>query len=92
MPATAVSKTAIQVMKENGIDISSQEPELLDPSTLKDYDILISVVCGVEESCPVVYLKDFIDWGLEDPISQPVEKYRQVRDEIERLVLELIKK
>jgi arsenate reductase len=48
--------------------------------------------CGVEESCPVVYLKDFIDWGLEDPIGQPVEKYRQVRDEIERLVLELIKK
>ncbi|MBE0523245.1 MAG: hypothetical protein IBX40_02765 [Methanosarcinales archaeon] len=45
--------------------------------------------CGV--ACPVVYLKDFIDWGLEDPIGQPVEKYRQVRDEIERFVLELIK-
>ena len=76
-------------MKEKGIDISLQKPELLDPSTLKDYDILISMGCGV--ACPVVYLKDFIDWGLEDPIGQPVEKYRQVRDEIERLVLELIK-
>jgi len=28
-------------------------------------------------ACPVVSLKDFIDWGLEDPIGQPVEKYRQ---------------
>jgi arsenate reductase len=73
MPATTVSKTAIRVMKEKGVDISRQEPELLDPSTLKDYDILISMGCGVEESCPVVYLKDFIDWGLEDPIGQPVE-------------------
>jgi len=43
------------VMKEKGIDISLQKPELLDPSTLKDYEILISM------ACPVVYLKDFID-------------------------------
>jgi protein-tyrosine-phosphatase len=54
MPATAVSKTAIRVMKEKGVDISRQKPELLDPSTLSDYDILISMGCGVEESCPVV--------------------------------------
>jgi len=50
------------------MDRSLQKPELLDPSTLKDYDILISMGCRV--ACPVVYLKDFIDWGLEDPIGQ----------------------
>lgn len=90
MPASFVAPKAIEVMAEKGIDISHQSPKQLDPAHLSDCDILISMGCGVQDTCPALYLKDFIDWGLDDPIGQPVEKYRQVRDEIERLVLELI--
>ncbi|MCL7475593.1 MAG: hypothetical protein M8352_06075, partial [ANME-2 cluster archaeon] len=91
MPASSVSRTAIEVMAEKGIDISHQNPKQLDPARLGEYDILISMGCGVQDTCPVVYLQDFIDWGLDDPMGQPIGKYRQVRDEIERLVLELVK-
>ena len=90
MPASSISGTAIKVMAEIGIDISHQRPKQLDPAKLRDYDILVSMGCGVQETCPVVYLKDFTDWGLDDPIGQSVRKYRQVRDEIEKRVLELV--
>lgn len=30
-----------------------------------------------------------IDWGIEDPKGKPVEKVREIRDEIERRIKEL---
>jgi arsenate reductase len=90
MPASSISKTAIEVMAEKGIDISHHRPQQLDPAHLRDYDILVSMGCGVQDTCPVVYLKDFIDWGLDDPMGQSIRKYRPVRDEIEKRVLELV--
>jgi arsenate reductase len=31
-----------------------------------------------------------VDWGLEDPKGKPIEKVREIRDEIERKVITLI--
>ena len=45
---------------------------------------------NVEESCPAPLLEKFIDWGLEDPWGQGIEKYRETRDEIEKLVKKLM--
>ena len=92
MPASFVAPKAIEVMAEKGIDISHQSPKQLNPAHLPDHDILISMGCGVQDTCPAVYLKYFTDWGLDDPMGQPVEKYRQVRDEIEKLVLGMVGK
>jgi len=92
MAASFVAPKSIEVMAEKGIDISHQSPKQLDPANLPDYDILISMGCGVQDTCPADNLKDFTDWGLDDPMGQPVEKYREVRDEIEKLVLGLLEK
>jgi arsenate reductase len=40
--------------------------------------------------CPAPLLKNVINWGLEDPKGKPMEKVRQIRDEIERRVLKSI--
>ena len=90
MPASSLSRTAVLVMKEKGIDISHQRPRSLDLPTLQDFDVVISMGCGVDETCPPFFPTDVIDWGLDDPIGQPIEHYRQVRDAIEQRVLELI--
>jgi hypothetical protein len=34
-----------------------------------------------------MYLKDFIDRDMDDPMRQPIWKYRQVRNDIEKRVL-----
>ena len=53
-------------------------------------DVLVSMGCGVHESCLLPLRADMIDWGLEDPYDQSIEKYREIRDEIEKRVKSLI--
>ena len=81
---------AVEVMKERGIDISSHRPELLTIDLLEEADIIISMGCGVKESCPVP-LTDCDDWGLEDPYGQANGKYREIRDLIEERVKKLVR-
>ncbi len=77
-------------MKEKGIDITGQRPKLLTIEMINEADIVISMGCGVEESCPLPLRDDIIDWGLDDPYGQSIEKYRDVRDKIKERVRALI--
>lgn len=91
-PGKEVARLAVEVMKEKGIDIFDQYPKMLTMEMLSDADHVISMGCGVEESCPLPLRSDTIDWGLEDPYGQTIEKYREVRDEIEKRVKALIER
>ena len=74
---------AVEVMAEIGIPMEGQAPKLLTQSMADAADRLITMGCGVDAaSCPArVYFTD--DWGLDDPKGQPVEKVREIRDQIE---------
>ena len=56
----------------------------------EEADQIITMGCSVEKFCPAPILKNVIDWALEDPKDKPIEKVRQIRDEIEKRVLKLI--
>ena len=88
-PAEKVNANALRVMEESGIDLSTQYPKLLKdiPTEL---DVLITMGCGVE--CPFIPCKIREDWGLDDPVDQPLEVFRECRDVIEAKVKELIEK
>lgn len=90
MLAARINPVVAEVMKEKGIDISRNQPKLLTPEMAREADKIIRMGCSVEKVCPAPLLKNVIDWGLEDPKDKPFEKVRQIRDEIERRVLELI--
>ena len=47
-------------------------------------DVVVTMGCGDE--CPFIAGKRYIDWELDDPAGQPVERVREVRDEIRRRV------
>lgn len=86
-PAEKVNENAVEVMKEKGIDISKQYPKLLDDIPF-ELDILIKMGCGVV--CPFVKNNHEEDWGLPDPVGQPVEEFGRVRDIIEKKVKDLV--
>ncbi len=90
-PASKVSGLAIEVMHEKGIDISRQKPKALSAGMVEWADILISMGCGVEDSCPAVYIDLFDDWEIEDPYGGTIGDYRIARDKIEAKVRELVK-
>jgi protein-tyrosine-phosphatase len=90
MLADKVNPKVVEVMKEEGIDISINKPKLLTAKMAEDADIIITMGCSAEKFCPAPLLRNVIDWGLEDPKDKPIEKVRQIRDEIEKRVSKLI--
>ena len=85
-PSTKVAANAVAVMAEKGIEIGRQIPKSLNEIDVDSFDLIFSMGCGV--SCPAVPLNG--DWELNDPVGQSIEVYRATRDEIERLVRELL--
>jgi protein-tyrosine-phosphatase len=75
-------------MAECGIDISTYRPRTWDPTDVSEADIIVSMGCG--DSCPVLPGKRYEDWALSDPAGQPIEIVREIRNEIERRVTELL--
>ena len=90
MLAERVNPVAVAAMKEKGIDISLNKPKLLTTRMAEEADIIVTMGCSVEKYCPAPLLKNVVDWDLEDPKDKPIEKVREIRDEIERRILKLL--
>ena len=89
-PASEVSPTVIQAMKEVDIDISSNRPKKLTMEMLNQADKVITMGCGMEKACPATFTETE-DWELEDPKGQSMEKIREIRDEIKERVISLLR-
>jgi len=90
MPAKEVNPVVIQVMREKGIDLSAKKPKLIVNEMVRKADMIIVMGCSAQGFCPATFLNKVIDWGIEDPKDKPIEKVREIRDEIERKVKKLI--
>ena len=91
-PAGAVNPAAIEVMNERGIDISDQTSDQVIPEALLDFDAVITMGCSDKDICPANFGGFSEDWAIEDPIDQPIEKFREIRDQIEAKVKVLLKR
>ncbi|MFX1566416.1 MAG: low molecular weight phosphatase family protein [Promethearchaeota archaeon] len=89
-PADHVHPEVVKAMQEKGIDISGNIPRRISVAELNEADQVVVMGCGAESFCPAPLLDRVIDWNLEDPAGQPVEKVREIRDEIEHRVIHLI--
>ena len=84
-----VNPKAVAVMKEIGIDISSQQSKSVDPELLQKMDVIITLCDNAAESCPVTPpgVKR-IHWSLKDPAKakgteeEIMNEFRKIRDEI----------
>ena len=85
-PGSSVAENAVAVMAEKGIDISHQQPSLVNDVDHTTFDKVFSMGCGV--SCPDIPLDG--DWDLDDPVGKSLDAYRQTRDAIEARVRALI--
>ena len=95
VPSSQVNPRVVKAMLEKGLDISANHPKNLTSQMIMDADLVVTMGCSVEEACPRPMLaqmqKKLVDWDLEDPKGKSIEKVREIRDEIERRVLELSK-
>ena len=85
-PAMAVAPLTHKVMLEKNIDIGNIYPK--DFKTVLGAADLIVNMSGYE--LPVKTALPMEQWEIRDPIGEGEEVYRQVRDEIEQRVMQLI--
>ena len=88
-PAERVHPEVVTALREVGIDVSGAVPTRLTPDLAASASLLVTMGCG--EDCPVVPGLRRDDWPLPDPKGQPIERVREVRDEIRRRVASLVR-
>jgi arsenate reductase (thioredoxin) len=83
-PADRVHPEVVEAMREIGIDLVGRTPHRLDDEDMRWADVVVTMGCGDE--CPYIPGKRYLDWELDDPAGLPIDRVRDVRDEIERRV------
>ncbi len=85
-----INPLAVKVMQEIGIDISGQKPKDITEDMIRNSTNTVNMGCMERESCPTLFLYNLLDWNIEDPKGQSIERVREIRNEIERRVRELV--
>jgi arsenate reductase (thioredoxin) len=90
-PGAALNPVVAEAMREIGFPLDNHTPKLATPDLVAISNPIITMGCGVSDSCPL-YLGMRIaeDWGLDDPAGQPIATVRRIRDEVRVRVLDLI--
>ena len=78
-PGTAPHPNVVLALAELGVDASDHVPRRLDPEAIDWADV---VVATCDDACPVVPGKRYVSWRLPDPKHEPIERVREIRDEI----------
>jgi arsenate reductase (thioredoxin) len=89
-PVSQIIPIAVEVMREAGIDISNQKSKELTEDVIRNSSNIVNMGCIEKESCPTLFLQNLLDWNIEDPKGKPIEKVREIRDEIDQRVKELV--
>jgi arsenate reductase len=89
-----VNPLAISVMKEIGIDISSQNSKHLDEYLEKNFDYIVTLCDHAATTCPLFPGGgERIHQGFPDPAAvkgaeeEQTETFRKVRDELKKFIL-----
>ena len=89
-PAKEVNPNAIKIMKEVDIDVSQDKPKMLTFTMNNEFDYIVTMGCI--NDCPITPKNKTIDWNIENPKGKSIDKYRDIRNQIERNVKKLIEK
>lgn len=87
-PGLATHSEVVQVLDEIGIDASKHIPQKLDQKMIDWADV---VVATCDDSCPYVPGKQYVNWQLPDPKGQPIQRVREIRDDIADRVSQLVR-
>jgi protein-tyrosine-phosphatase len=83
-PVYKLNPIVVEAMKEVGIDISKQKSKELTDEMIRECDNVVNMGCMDKNFCPTIWLPKVIEWNLEDPKGKPIEKVREIRNEIEK--------
>ena len=89
-PASAVRSTIVTVLDEVGTPLGGEFPKPLTDEAVRAADYVITMGCG--DACPIYPGREYLDWDVPDPVGQPLARVREIRDDIEERVRDLLKR
>ena len=97
-PAQAIDKRAVEVLAENGIDISRQRPKpVADVGPIEDFHVVVTLTRASEDACPQVpYHAVALNWRVTDPSratgsdQELDDAYREIYDKLRTKITEMI--
>jgi arsenate reductase len=88
-PAPAIHPVVVDAMREVGIDLTGRVPRKVDAEMLALADRVISMGCDDPAVCDYPGRK-VEDWSIEDPSGKPMDRVREIRDELRARVEALV--
>lgn len=88
-PAGAIHPAVVTVMQEKGFHLEGCRPKGFAQLPADPVDVVVTLGCG--DACPAYPGAQRIDWAIPDPKDQPIERVRQIRDEIEHRVQQVLR-
>jgi arsenate reductase len=82
-PGETTHPEVLAALAEVGVDASDHVPHKLSDEDVEWADVVVAACDG---ACPVVHGTRYENWHLPDPMGQPPDEVRAIRDEIERRV------
>lgn len=87
-PADHVHEVVIEVMEEEGIDLSDRTPREITSEEMESCDYIATMGCSTLELDPSADV-NVRDWALDDPHGKELEEVRRIREEVEQKVIAL---
>jgi arsenate reductase len=88
-PAERVHAEVAEVMRERGVELAERVPKRLERADAEWADVVVTMGCG--DACPYIPGRRYVDWELDDPHGRPLERVREIRDEIDARVAVLVR-
>jgi ArsR family transcriptional regulator len=87
-PAGEVRSSVLTALDEIGVPLAGEYPKPLTDEVVRAADVVITMGCG--DACPIYPGRRYLDWDLPDPVGKPLAEVREIRDDIERRIRELL--
>lgn len=87
-PADSIDPVVAEVLSEIGVPTIAEFPKPLTDEVVQAADVVITMGCG--DACPVYPGRRYMDWKIRDPLGQPIEEVRHIRDEVRSHVQDLM--
>ena len=81
-PADHVHDVVVEVMREEGFDLSERTPRKISTEELESCDYVATMGCSTLEVEADSSDVDIRDWALDDPDGKDLDRVREIRDEI----------
>jgi arsenate reductase (thioredoxin) len=79
-PSGQIDPVVVEVLDEIGVPVVAEFPKPLTDEVVQAADFVITMGCG--DACPIYPGRRYMDWPVADPVGQPLEEVRRIRDEI----------